>query len=95
MADKRADAPDVEAAYAVSKAGYRPFDCSRQAMRREALAVLAEAGLIAPDGDWPNGASPNGIFPGVRLDSAKNGPADVFDFEAERARRDPNRGTPR
>ena len=43
MVDKRADTNDTEMAYAVLKAGYRPFDCSRQATRREALANKAGA----------------------------------------------------
>ena len=43
MQDKRTDTADTESAYAVLKTGYRPFDCSRQAMRRELLAIVGGA----------------------------------------------------
>ena len=43
MRDKRTDTADTETAYAVLKTGYRPFDCSRQALRKEVLAFVGGA----------------------------------------------------
>ena len=47
MQDTRSDNADAETAYAVLKAGYRPFDCSRQALRRELLTILGAARKLA------------------------------------------------
>jgi len=48
MADLRPDGADNDTVYAVSKAGFRPFDCSRQAKRRETLAAAADAAKTPP-----------------------------------------------
>ena len=60
MTETLAGNADVEIAYAVLKAGYRPFDCSRQAMRREALATLA--GARKPANDCNHEATPAAII---------------------------------